>query len=711
MITLQNIFANLFSPAFLEALGWTLIHSVWQGALVAVLLAVVLSALKNNASNNRYVVSVTALVAMLQISLFTFFMVYETAPNYEYTQNIAPLAEEIPTAIYQTPNAEVAFGNAYLANISLFMQINLPYIVSIWLLGVLLFSIKFLGSLLYIQRLKTQKIQVAPENWQNLANEIRHKLRLRKSVKVLLSDLVHVPTAIGILKPIILMPISLQAGLTMQEVESILAHEIAHIRRNDYLVNIFQTTTEILFFFHPVVWWISGIIREERENCCDDMAVSILGDSMIYSRTLARMNEMDMQYTYTQTALAFHGKKGSLLSRIKRLFTNKNENNVLAERFAASTIILAAMLVSLTANAGLLTNKAFEMVKNVQENLPSVIDFDTQTWDTDLSDTTKRKKKILITVDENGKIDTISSNTRLKIIDLQGDVDLETPPIPPMPPMPPIPPIPPMPPNFMDAEEFEFEFIEPNHRENSNASVHIFDDKNGKNIVINGKKIDLDSLTKNAKTVNVENENGQIRIMVDGKVAKTIDATKIRKNIQIQRHNFAPFQQNNKSLDSLRNTKGYKKKFEKYQKALKEYQELLQKYQGKLPKNEENQQQWRAYEEALRDYEEAVEENARKYERKIEIEHQKIEAEHQKIEVEHQKLAMEHEKIGQIQSANFDKLRAEIKKDGFAVENLQIKMNDSFVEINGKKVDTDKAEKYRKMVDFKKGSTFEVVLF
>jgi hypothetical protein len=348
------------------------------------------------------------------------------------------------------------------------------------------------------------------------------------------------------------------------------------------------------------------------------------------------------------------------------------------------------------------------MVKNVQENLPSVIDFDTQTWDTDLSDTTKRKKKILITVDENGKIDTISSNTRLKIIDLQGDVDLETPPIPPMPPMPPIPPIPPMPPNFMDAEEFEFEFIEPNHRENSNASVHIFDDKNGKNIVINGKKIDLDSLTKNAKTVNVENENGQIRIMVDGKVAKTIDATKIRKNIQIQRHNFAPFQQNNKSLDSLRNTKGYKKKFEKYQK---EYQELLQKYQGKLPKNEENQQQWRAYEEALRDYEEAVEENARKYERKIEIEHQKIEAEHQKIEVEHQKLAMEHEKIGQIQSANFDKLRAEIKKDGFAVENLQIKMNDSFVEINGKKVDTDKAEKYRKMVDFKKGSTFEVVLF
>jgi bla regulator protein BlaR1 len=713
MFILQNSIANLFTPALLEAMGWTIIHSLWQGALVAVLLAVVLSALKNNASANRYVVSVTALFAMLQISLFTFFMVYE--PQNAFDQLATPFVDSEIYNHYEPmqPLQNQTTFESYLATISQTIQANLIYIVSLWFVGVLLFSIKFLGGLLYVNRLKTKMVQLAPESWQIAATEISHKLRLRKNVKVLLSDLVTVPTAIGLLKPIILMPASLQTGLSISEIESILAHELAHIRRNDYLINIFQSITEILFFYHPAVWWISSVIREERENCCDDMAVSVVGDSMLYSRTLARMNEMAVNYNYTQTALAFHGKKGSLLNRIKRLFVPKNENNVLAERFAATTIILVAMLLSLTANAGLVADKAVQLVKNVQENLPTLERFEPNNMDYALTDTTKKKKKIFITIDEDGKADTV-----------QFDIKGEIPPIPPMPPMPPMPPDLPDLPELADFEtykdfDFSFDFDHADFK-NQEKTVRMFRGKNGQTIIIDGREIDIDSITRKAKTVNVENENGKVKIIVNGKVVRSIDTDSLQKKnstYRVYTHSFAPkFRQNNKAFDSLRNTKEYKKKREKYEKALKEYQDLMKEYGEKMQKadksqNSQNSMEWRAYHEAMRDYAEVIRENQEAI--RIETEVAREEAHRQREE--HRRMAHEdkrkfHEQQRQAHEKRLENLKAELKKDGFEVDKLRLKINNDKVEINEKEVSKELAEKYLKMLEIEKGSNSKITI-
>jgi beta-lactamase regulating signal transducer with metallopeptidase domain len=699
MITIQNLIGNWFTPELMSAIGWTIIHSLWQGALVAVLLAIVLAALRNNASTNRYAVSVTAMFAMLQISLFTFFAIYEprsladdlTSPttiigsevlvNQVYDiHNLNQNSEVLATA--QEQNSLVSYYNATIENI----KNNLHLIVATWIIGVVLFSLRFAGSLLYINKLKNKYVGAAPESWLKLSADISHKLRLRKNVKVLLSDLVHTPTAIGIFKPVILMPISLQTGLSMAEVESILAHELAHIRRNDYLINIFQSVAEILFFYHPAIWWISANIREERENCCDDMAVAAIGDSMVYSRTLARMNEMAHQQTYNQTALAFAGRKGSLLGRIKRLFSQRNENNVFAERFAAATIIVAGMLVSLTANAGLLTDKAATVIRQVSNTLPEIVaaPFEKEVV---LADTTKSKKpKLIITVDENGKADTIKvgegkSKMYFGSFDLEDGNFVFVPPVPPVPPtaplapLAPIPDIPDMPdvPDFSD-DDFNFSFEsedEQNKGKTKKISVQMFSTDNKKTVVVNGKNISLDSM--GGKNVEVLRENGRVKLLINGKETTIIDLGKLSKDARIYGSNFVfntdnfrnksynSFYFNNsqssKSFDSLKNTKEYKKKREKYEKALAEYEQMMLKYKQEMRKNgKENvkdganaapfrdSEEWRAYEEALRDYEEAVQENHREV-ANLDRERQEMIREQQHIAREQQRIAREEKRI------------------------------------------------------------------
>jgi beta-lactamase regulating signal transducer with metallopeptidase domain len=764
---MQNLIGNWFTPELLSAIGWTIIHSLWQGALVAVLLALVLAALRNNASTNRYAVSVTAMFAMLQISLFTFFAIYEPRSLADdLTLPMAIIGSEVPVnqvfdmneansnsevlAVAEEQNSLVTYYHATIENI----KHNLHLIVVTWIIGVILFSLRFAGSLLYINKLKNKYIATAPESWLKLSTDISHKLRLRKNVKVLLSELVHTPTAIGIFKPVILMPISLQTGLSLSEIESILAHELAHIRRNDYLINIFQSVAEILFFYHPAIWWISANICEERENCCDDMAVAAVGDSMVYSRTLARMNEMAHQQTYNQTALAFAGRKGSLLGRIKRLFSQRNENNVFAERFAAATIIIAGMLVSLTANAGLLTAKAATVIREVSNTLPAIVaaPFEKEVI---LTDTTKSKKpKLIITVDENGKADTIKvgngkSKAYFSSFDLEDENFAFVPPIPPTEPLAPMPPDMPEIPDFSD-DDFNFCFEsedEQNKGKTKKISVQMFNKDNKKTVMVNGKSILLDSIE--GKNVEVLRENGRVKLLINGKQTTTIDLGKLSKDARIYGSNFvfntdnfrnmsyhslyANSSRNSQSFDSLKNTKEYKKKREKYEKALAEYEDMFLKYKQEVRKNSKNvanaasfrdSEEWRAYEDALRDYQEVVQENRREVasldrerremiceqeqlahkqqhlareERRMLVEEQR----HKEVEKRHLEIEKRHKEIEADQEIKMAKVKEELKKDGFATNKIKIEVNSKRMIINGKEVSAEVAEKYRKILNLR----------
>jgi hypothetical protein len=146
---------------------------------------------------------------------------------------------------------------------------------------------------------------------------------------------------IGYLKPVILLPLGALSGLPLAQIESILAHELAHIRRHDYLVNLLQSLVDITLFFNPFAWWISACVREERENCCDDIAVQATGDSLTFIKTLANLEAMRLDSP--QLAVAFIGNKGSLKSRVQRLIYGKNQKATFSEGFLSALVLFFCM--------------------------------------------------------------------------------------------------------------------------------------------------------------------------------------------------------------------------------------------------------------------------------------------------------------------------------------------------------------------------------
>ncbi|UCH14989.1 MAG: pentapeptide repeat-containing protein, partial [Bacteroidales bacterium] len=188
------------------------------------------------------------------------------------------------------------------------------------------------------------------DEWLKKFKELCIKLNIKKTVKIYESALAKVPMVIGLLKPVILLPVSAFTGLSPKQLESIIVHELAHIIRRDYLVNFLQSILEILFFYHPAVWWINGIIRTERENCCDDIAIEQTGDSVDYAKALASIQEQLL--LKKNLALAIAGHKNKLLKRIKRLLNQPKMKTNFIEGFTASCIIfLGILVIALNANA------------------------------------------------------------------------------------------------------------------------------------------------------------------------------------------------------------------------------------------------------------------------------------------------------------------------------------------------------------------------
>ncbi len=190
----------------------------------------------------------------------------------------------------------------------------LPMLMTAWLAGVALLTLRLFSGWLWVQRLKTHGASAATASVEALASRLVRRLHITRTVRFLQSTLVDVPTVIGCIRPVVLLPASALSGLTPQQLEAILAHELAHIRRHDYLVNLLQTVVETLLFYHPAVWWVSRRIRVERENCCDDLAVSLCGDPVAYAAALA---ELETSRGRGQLVLAATG--GSLLDRVRRL--------------------------------------------------------------------------------------------------------------------------------------------------------------------------------------------------------------------------------------------------------------------------------------------------------------------------------------------------------------------------------------------------------
>lgn len=360
----MNLIFKILSDDIIEALGLTIIHSLWQGALIAIVLGILMLATNKFTSGTRYILAVTASIFMLICPIYTFIKNYNPETKY---QNATVIAERVNSGIlYETQisqeeeNKIVADKNAFSLNPQQFKSYfyrHFPLIVTIWLLGILAFTLKFIGGLAYTQRLKYYRISQVSDEWQKKFKELCVKLNIKKAVKIYESVLVKVPMVIGLIKPVILLPVSAFTGLSQKQLESIIVHELAHIIRRDYLVNLLQSVVEILFFYHPAVWWINGVIRAERENCCDDIAIEQTGDSVNYAKALANIQEQLL--LKENLAMAIAGNKNQLLKRIKRLLNQPKMKTNFIEGFTASCIIFLGIF-AIVLNSNAISEKSLE---------------------------------------------------------------------------------------------------------------------------------------------------------------------------------------------------------------------------------------------------------------------------------------------------------------------------------------------------------------
>ncbi len=317
----MNFAALLLPERMVEALGWTLFHALWQGALAALGFAVVLYFTRRTGARLRYGLGLAALALTLLMAALTFWNHYAAAGPAvaAVAPMIATAAPAFPAATpAAVPPGGAASGQRLVAFFSDYFGRNLPLFVTFWLLGILFLSLRFTGGMLYVQRLKYRQNRPLPGLWQERLERLAARAGLRRKLRLLESLRLATPVVVGHLKPVLLLPAGFVTGLPLDEVEALLAHELAHVMRRDYLVNLLQNLVEILFFFHPGVRWISACVRQEREHCCDDFAVELCGDPQNYARALARLQVSAA--AFREPALAAAGsRKGMLLRRITRL--------------------------------------------------------------------------------------------------------------------------------------------------------------------------------------------------------------------------------------------------------------------------------------------------------------------------------------------------------------------------------------------------------
>ncbi len=310
-----------------QAIGWTLVHSLWEGALVALVLAAALWAFRS--SRARYAAACLAMLVMLAGFGFTF---ARLMPRGSHVSTIANARGALLPAGFDEPKGLVQRSAAGF----------LPWLAPFWVLGVAIFHLRSLASWMAARRLRRTGVCLAPDVWRERLKRLGARVRLSRPVTLLESCLAEVPVVIGYVRPAILMPVGLFAGLPAGQVEAILLHELAHIRRYDYLVNLLQASVEGFLFYHPAVWWISGLIRAERENCCDDLVVATNGNAREYAAALAALEQN--RWSAHEAAPAATG--GNLMQRIRRLLDRPEApRRALTPIFSACILAITAAVV------------------------------------------------------------------------------------------------------------------------------------------------------------------------------------------------------------------------------------------------------------------------------------------------------------------------------------------------------------------------------
>ena len=324
---------NWISPGTMRSLGWTLLHFLWQGAALAALAAVLMSLCRGAA--RRYAVGVGTLVLMLAAPVVTFLVLMPSGAA--RASDFSSIAQD-----------EARAAGNLLAKMPSRMSLSspsidhFPWLVEAWLLGVAFFSLRSAGAFLVLERERRKQSSRASDRVLMLCQVLQRRLGLDRTIRYYQCKWLQAPAVIGWFRPLVLLPVTAITGLSEEQLQSIIAHELAHIRNYDAFVNVFQIGIETLLFYQPAVWWLNKRIRAEREYYCDDIAVTLCGNAVEYAWALLLMEEWR-----TAPALAMAANRGPLTQRIGRLIDFKSSGDR-AHRIglAGGILCLTAALVS-----------------------------------------------------------------------------------------------------------------------------------------------------------------------------------------------------------------------------------------------------------------------------------------------------------------------------------------------------------------------------
>jgi beta-lactamase regulating signal transducer with metallopeptidase domain len=337
----MTLLTEWISLVTLRQLALSLLHFLWQGVALAALACVAMALCRS--ASTRYAVAVAALVAMLLSPVATYFVL---RPQQTDILQAASAVETRPVMIrtagvfdksttHPCPQPDTA-------------PFSLLLLVEAWFAGVVFLSLRSVGGIFVIERLRRRESTGVADDILELCLEVQDRMGICRMVRYCQSLQLDAPVAAGWMRPVVLLPISAITGLTSTQLEAVIAHELSHIRRYDAFVNLFQVAVETLLFYHPAVWWLNKCIRVEREHCCDDVAVALCGSPVVYARALARLAEMKPA---PQFAMALNGSP--LVERIARLLgANRNSKTFRTANLSAGVFCLSLALLAGSAFVG-----------------------------------------------------------------------------------------------------------------------------------------------------------------------------------------------------------------------------------------------------------------------------------------------------------------------------------------------------------------------
>jgi bla regulator protein blaR1 len=381
---------NEFFSAIGAPLGWTLVNSLWQSLCILLVVIILLRVIPSRLSRLRYGIACGGMLLILMGNVVTFSYLIQELPAVDADQLALQVASATKEKLFVPDQGAVS---TLLERLLIGIESNMSLILLCWVAGATFFCLRMMSSWWYIGKLKTEAL-ILNNHWSETLQLMAGKLNIDRIVALGQTERIQTPLVIGYFKPIVLVPVGMLTGLSPEQIETIFIHELAHIRRHDYLVNLIQSFIEAFFFFNPFMWMLSGIIRREREYCCDDTVISKHGSSLAYAHALTNLESLRL--SRMEFGLALAENKNHLLNRIKRIMEKSAKNYSGKDKLAPAMLLVVG-----------LTCASWLTIQTDQKNLPDAEHQGTP------ADTTKRKfardgkssKTTIIRIDEDGNVD------------------------------------------------------------------------------------------------------------------------------------------------------------------------------------------------------------------------------------------------------------------------------------------------------------------